>query len=258
MHKHTQNHKTERQCEIDGCGKKHLAKGYCRQHYRAIANPDKPRLVTVSCIDCGASAEKHHSAKDFDRCHTCAMSIAAKRGNTGRARKHWPSSRVFAGICKGCSGAFVKQSTWTYCTDECASEYRSKKNARTGTCRKCLVSSTAKGRYYCDPCRDARDTETRRAEKKRNRHKRGSNHRQRARIFNVYYEPVNPMQVFARDHWVCQLCGHNIDPDLKWPAPRSRSLDHVVPMSMGGPHTYGNTQLACLECNTNKGATLTP
>lgn len=257
MHKHTKSQ--TRICDIDGCHKKHLAKGYCRQHYRAIANPDKPRgrRTLITCIDCGAEALKHHGSSDYERCQSCARSHGARTGNTGRARKHWPSSRIFAGECKQCSGVFVRQTRWTYCTDECERRFRNEKNARTGVCRNCNVASAGKGKYYCAPCRDYRNKETRRAEKKRNRHKRGGNHRQRARIFNVHYEPVNPMKVFARDQWECQLCGHDIDPDLRWPDPRSRSLDHVIPMSKGGPHTYENTQLACLECNTLKGAALT-
>lgn len=32
----------------------------------------------------------------------------------------------------------------------------------------------------------------------------------------------------------------------------SASLDHVVPMSKGGGHTYANTQCSHLKCNVDK------
>jgi hypothetical protein len=34
-----------------------------------------------------------------------------------------------------------------------------------------------------------------------------------------------------REEPICWLCGHPIDPVLKWPAPMSFSLDHVKPAS---------------------------
>lgn len=33
-----------------------------------------------------------------------------------------------------------------------------------------------------------------------------------------------------------------------------RHLDHVIPMSKGGGHTYANTQCSHLKCNVDKGA----
>lgn len=29
-------------------------------------------------------------------------------------------------------------------------------------------------------------------------------------------------------------------------------LDHIVPISKGGPHTYSNTQCLCRDCNLKK------
>lgn len=51
-------------------------------------------------------------------------------------------------------------------------------------------------------------------------------------------------EVFVRDRYTCQYCGtsHN---DL--------TLDHVVPRSRGGPHTWENLVTACRSCNHRKG-----
>lgn len=71
--------------------------------------------------------------------------------------------------------------------------------------------------------------------------------KKRAERFGVPYEPVNRVTVFERDGWVCGICGDPVDHD-------DASLDHVTPMSLGGAHSYANTQCSHLSCNIRKGA----
>jgi len=47
--------------------------------------------------------------------------------------------------------------------------------------------------------------------------------------------------VFARDGYRCQYCGETAE-----------NLDHVVPRSKGGGHTWDNVVAACRPCNTRK------
>ena len=47
--------------------------------------------------------------------------------------------------------------------------------------------------------------------------------------------------VFARDEHRCQYCGERAD-----------SIDHVLPRSRGGPHTWENVAAACRPCNLTK------
>jgi 5-methylcytosine-specific restriction endonuclease McrA len=54
--------------------------------------------------------------------------------------------------------------------------------------------------------------------------------------------PLNRRAVFARDHHRCQYCGA-----------AAENLDHVVPRSRGGDHTWENVVAACRSCNTRKG-----
>lgn len=82
------------------------------------------------------------------------------------------------------------------------------------------------------------------------------NYRRRARYYGVEYEAIERQRVFDRDGWRCGLCKDLVDPALSHPDPLSVSLDHVVPMSRGGPHLYSNVQCAHLKCNVDKGATL--
>lgn len=51
-------------------------------------------------------------------------------------------------------------------------------------------------------------------------------------------------EVFIRDHHTCQYCGHR-GSDL--------TIDHVIPRSRGGLHTWENVVSACRQCNHRKG-----
>lgn len=52
---------------------------------------------------------------------------------------------------------------------------------------------------------------------------------------------LNRRAVFARDGHRCQYCGA-----------AAENLDHVVPRSKGGTHTWENVVAACRPCNTRK------
>jgi 5-methylcytosine-specific restriction endonuclease McrA len=55
--------------------------------------------------------------------------------------------------------------------------------------------------------------------------------------------PVNRREVLRRDHHSCQYCGSK----------KCLTLDHVIPRSQGGPHTWNNVVIACERCNSYKG-----
>jgi 5-methylcytosine-specific restriction endonuclease McrA len=66
-------------------------------------------------------------------------------------------------------------------------------------------------------------------------------------------ELVDPIKVFERDGWRCQLCMRKTPARLRGSYdPRAPELDHIVPISKGGAHSYINTQCACRECNGKK------
>lgn len=74
-------------------------------------------------------------------------------------------------------------------------------------------------------------------------------HEYRARKRNVTVEKFLVKEIFERDGWTCQLCKQKVDKKLKWPNPLSKSLDHIMPLSLGGPHSRANVHLAHLKCN---------
>lgn len=55
----------------------------------------------------------------------------------------------------------------------------------------------------------------------------------------------------------CRTCGAECDLNdhswTKYIGPTYPSIDHIVPMSKGGGHVWGNVQVAHIICNSEKG-----
>ncbi|WP_165873021.1 HNH endonuclease [Nocardioides jejuensis] len=54
--------------------------------------------------------------------------------------------------------------------------------------------------------------------------------------------------------WTCALCHGAVERDVYWPSPNAGSVDHVVPVVLGGTDAWPNLQLAHLRCNLAKEA----
>jgi len=72
----------------------------------------------------------------------------------------------------------------------------------------------------------------------------------------VAVESVDPIKVFDRDGWRCQLCGKKTPKAKRGTYSRNApELDHIMPLSLGGEHSYRNTQCLCRSCNGSKSNT---
>lgn len=60
--------------------------------------------------------------------------------------------------------------------------------------------------------------------------------------------------VFARDVWMCKLCGVPVDKTAVVPHPMAATVDHIIPIVAGGLHVIDNLQTAHFICNTRKGS----
>jgi len=65
--------------------------------------------------------------------------------------------------------------------------------------------------------------------------------RQFVRVPYRHEAPLTRRAVFARDGWTCQYCGA-----------AAENLDHVIPRSRGGAHSWDNVVAACRRCNSRK------
>jgi 5-methylcytosine-specific restriction endonuclease McrA len=58
---------------------------------------------------------------------------------------------------------------------------------------------------------------------------------------------LSKQRLFARDRHLCAYCGNR--------GPESElTVEHIVPVSRGGRHEWGNVVTACRSCNTRKGS----
>lgn len=58
-------------------------------------------------------------------------------------------------------------------------------------------------------------------------------------------EDISRQAVGDRDGWICGICEKPVDPARS-------SIDHVVPLSHGGTHTWSNVQISHPGCNSQK------
>ena len=77
-----------------------------------------------------------------------------------------------------------------------------------------------------------------------------SQNRRRARLRNNGVEPYRRLDIFERDKFTCWICG-------KRRAARNLSIDHLIPISHGGPDAPWNVRAACITCNVKRGAART-
>lgn len=59
--------------------------------------------------------------------------------------------------------------------------------------------------------------------------------------------------IISRDGSDCSICGELVDMDFEYPNPMSRSVDHIIPYSLGGANELSNYALSHLLCNIRKG-----
>lgn len=87
----------------------------------------------------------------------------------------------------------------------------------------------------------------------RNRHKGYSDHVLRAKMYGVEYDrSITLDKLIERDGLTCYLCGKTCDTsDKRWGSfgPDYPTIDHIVPLSKGGAHTWDNVRVACGKCN---------
>jgi 5-methylcytosine-specific restriction endonuclease McrA len=176
-------------------------------------------------------------------------------------------------LCRSCRQAAKRQRDKEGAKRRRA-EIRAAAPPREFVCEACgLLDSEAQGinsRRFCrrSECRTARNTARMQryfegyAERtgkpyviKRNpetRQRNSAERRARTRGARVG-APFTRQYIGERDSWQCALCGQPIDPTLKWPDPMSQSLEHIVPLALGGEHSKDNCTIAHLSCNSRGG-----
>lgn len=82
----------------------------------------------------------------------------------------------------------------------------------------------------------------------------------RERIKDGEYETITLEKLIERDKGICHICGKKVAKQERMKAGVKSVLhaayptvDHIIPISRGGSHTWENVKLAHLSCNSIKG-----
>lgn len=228
--------------------------------------------VERTCTGCGAgfTANIGTRNKGLYCSRQCAFSHKATAWNLGRRSKPEQSLITYA-HCAECAQVFAKRqrSHKSVCSAKCfnsranrsAAEYQRRtrnlthpRKEHVATCQNVRCSAifsqhvrTGQPRQKFCSHRCARSVAS---------HAYGKRHQDRARKFGVPFTAgVTAIKVFERDGWRCQLCGCSTPKRLRGTyKPNAPEVDHIIPMSLGGGHTWANVQCSCRKCNADKSA----
>lgn len=170
-----------------------------------------------------------------------------KRAAMREVLRLWPT-----GTCGRCDGPL--QPWWevtgtpsprSYCyacyLEDHAARYKKKNTGQTN----CVVCSTPFQRqgsasFVCSPeCR---------AELRRSRVRRHNARRRGAPVGEHYTMRL----VYDRDEGTCHLCGDPVDIMTPPSEPMGPTIDHVIPISLGGLDCFTNVRLAHRVCNVSR------
>jgi 5-methylcytosine-specific restriction endonuclease McrA len=73
----------------------------------------------------------------------------------------------------------------------------------------------------------------------------------RAKKAGVPYERIDVGRLYHEKRGICGWCGERVPFDVF-------TVDHIRPLSKGGPHLIWNLQVAHAGCNASKGRSLRP
>ena len=94
--------------------------------------------------------------------------------------------------------------------------------------------------------------------KRRNKYGRLEKDKEIAQYYGIKYEPISRRIVFRKHNYVCTSCGVKcVHPNKdNYNQSNAATLDHIIPKSRGGSHTYDNVTLLCRSCNSIKRDTM--
>lgn len=214
--------------------------------------------VTIKCRTCGEVFDRtvQRVQKETVVCFECQKQETKRRNAERRMEKaRIRTEREAARVAKSLESSAYQLSRMLLLDDAhickvCGKEY---------TLREYMESTGL--RYYRDSgycsaeCRDAHTKERAKISHKGRR----DSHRHRAVKYGCAYDSsVTLTKLIKRDGLRCAICGEMCDlNDHSWSeysGPTYPSIDHIVPMSKGGGHVWGNVQVAHIICNSEKGA----
>lgn len=223
-------------CEICGCEKEtnkptaRFCGDKCRNKWRRLNNKS-------ICKRCGKSFKG-------DRLQYCSDECRIKP-EEHKVNNYVPKPKHVE-VCVNCNKEYETHSTSSkYCSYGCRYEYKVKqKPVHNIKCKECgkWFSSTNKRKTYCSTkCGDKHDNRLKEMRR-----------RKRIRRNGKIDWDISVERLVKRDNGICYLCGEKVKVNANTNDDYYPSIEHVLPISKGGTHTWNNVKLAHRICNSLK------
>lgn len=254
--KESRNSRNRKQCEV--CGKEFIDKSssltakYCSDECRKEA-----KTKTQICVKCGKEFKSNKSQICVD-CRPKAVKVKCKNCGKETTNKVYCSkecreanTQYYTKICKECGKEFTTSSkTQSRCSEECIKKYQSKTYTRE--CKHCGKVFTTKNeqQLYCSKkCIRKLISKNNELKRERRVHENGQ-----------FDKGISLKKLIKKEKNICYLCGKECDSDDFYIDERGTqisgdnypSIEHVIPISKGGTHTWDNVRLAHRGCNSKK------
>lgn len=246
-------------CSAPNCDRLKSTKGLCHMHYQRMRTHgflEKP-VETFTCGLCGeAKTQDKRGVKPKYCSKECGYKAHRERTRedvNARRRARNAEKPKFQHTCIECGGGFEsRHKVKKYCSARCCNAWLDAHNPIRCSEPDCDRGVRAKGMCAMHWRRKAREDGRETAEGWTERRK-ANYQKRRAQKLSLPSEAVRPIDVYERDEWVCGICSDPVDQKLSYPDPMSPSLDHVLPLSLGGHHVMENLALSHWICNVRKG-----
>lgn len=212
------------------------AKADRRKGYSLKPQDWRARCRQAKCLVCDAGFLAYPNGKSESGWTACCSSACGHRKRSIDSRGRLERLRTVASeaaALKRIATYVAKPRVWIHPCDGCGGPVVARRNGglHKKRCPACIDATTKRGHRV--------------AKAKRRAVERGAS-----------ADNIDPIRVFDRDGWRCHLCGRKTPRELRGTyEPGAPELDHVVPLALGGGHTWSNVRCSCRACNGAKGAT---
>lgn len=66
-------------------------------------------------------------------------------------------------------------------------------------------------------------------------------------------DDISALVVFTMHGWICYVCREPINKFLRVPNYMAATIEHIIPISKGGTHTWDNVAPSHYKCNMDRG-----
>lgn len=71
-------------------------------------------------------------------------------------------------------------------------------------------------------------------------------------------DKIDHLTLFELHAWTCYVCKETINRYLRFPNYWAATVEHIIPLSKGGTHTWDNVAPAHAKCNFDKADSFPP